>query len=192
MRDHRLRRDGGPRSWSWSSACKHPVSYRGFTLNRRSVWHGCGTAKQCGSYAFSHTPAALNRLVCRPPVGWVRPWIDADWMTRSTAASGARWLACSYWRSSRSRSSSPEGAALQMNTSAIWPCALTWAAPGGRRQPRLTYPTYVPRPAGSGTARKPEPSTGWQALLTGAQRLDELLLVHGGPAFDPNLLGPAL
>jgi hypothetical protein len=27
-----------------------PVSYRGFTLNRRSVWHGCGTAKQCGSY----------------------------------------------------------------------------------------------------------------------------------------------
>jgi hypothetical protein len=72
-----------------------------------------------------------------------------------------------------------QGVVLQMDTSAIWPCAVTWAAPGGRRQPRLTYPTYVPRPAVSGTARKPEPGAGWQALLTGAQRLDELLLVHG-------------
>src|ERR1022692_511621 len=71
-----------------------PVSYCGFTLNRRSVWHGGGTAKQCGSYAFLHTPAPLNRLVCRTPVGWVRPWVDADWMSRSTAASCARWLAC--------------------------------------------------------------------------------------------------
>jgi hypothetical protein len=27
--------------------------------------------------------------------------------------------------------------------SAIWPCALTWAAPGGHRQPRLTYATCL-------------------------------------------------
>jgi len=40
-------------------------------------------------------------------------------------------------------------------------------------------------------ARKPE-STGAErrALLAGAQRLDELLLVHGRPALDANLLGP--
>src|SRR5689334_19856858 len=50
--------------------------------------------------------------------------------------------------------------------------------PRARRQPRLTYATYV-RPPAPATARKPEPGAGWQALLTGAQRLDELLLVHG-------------
>jgi hypothetical protein len=47
-----------------------------------------------------------------------------------------------------------------------------------RRQPRLTYATYV-RPPAPATTRKPEPGAGWQALLTGAQRLDELLLIHG-------------
>src|SRR6185437_2535642 len=32
---------------------------------------------------------------------------------------------------------------------------------------------------GSGNPRQPEPGAGRQALLTGAQRLDELLLIHG-------------
>ena len=52
---------------------------------------------------------------------------------------------------------------------------------GSRMAPLLPRPPLPARPARLRSPResRSRPGTGWQALLTGAQRPDELLLVHG-------------
>src|SRR6185437_4305938 len=132
---------------------------------------GCGRfaePAEHGSHAVGHlgTGATLIRIgrgvraiVARP----ARPWAALQPSPAALAVAASQ--ACFPFQPSRSC----------IRHYILLPRNLFFRA---RRQPRLTYATYV-RPPAPTTARKPEPGAGWQALLTGAQRLDELLLIHG-------------
>ena len=56
---------------------------------------------------------------------------------------------------------------LQMGTSAVWPCAVTWAIPGGRRPSHLTYPTHIRRCRVPAADQELLALAAWEGLTTG-------------------------
>jgi hypothetical protein len=86
-------------------------------------------ARPCRSRCSAQRPNDLDRhgLVC-----WARPGSTADGMIRPTSTIPKRWLACSSWQSSRSRSAPRRERfyrrSLPRVTSLAWPATMLAAA----------------------------------------------------------------